>query len=108
MAYFNMVEKFRYSKVQSYGVNPPEKSKPVWGNENTTEDDVIASIDFQASLQKLTPTEREIISLCNQGYQKREIADMINLPETTTQDIKQRAISKLKEMMNGKAESIFI
>jgi len=26
---------------------------------------------------------------------------MINLPETTTQDIKIRAINKLKEMMNG-------
>jgi len=26
---------------------------------------------------------------------------MINLPETTTHDIKQRAISKLREMLNG-------
>ena len=89
--------------IDTYGIDPPQKSTPYWGmTYYPTEDDVIASIDFQASLQKLTPTEREIILLCNQGYQKREIAEMINLPETTTHDIKQRAISKLKEMMNGK------
>jgi len=90
-------------KIDTYGIDPPQKSTPYWGmTYYPTEDDVIASIDFQASLQKLTPTEREIISLCNQGYQKREIAEMINLPETTTHDIKQRATAKLKEMMNGK------
>ena len=93
----------RKSVIETYGIDPPQKSTPYWGMTNyPTEDDVIASIDFQASLQRLTPTEREIILLCNQGYQKREIADMINLPETMTHDIKQRAISKLKEMMNGK------
>ena len=94
--------------IETYGIEPPQKSTPYWGiTDNPTEDDVIASIDFQASLQKLTPTERQIISLCNQGYLKREIAEMIGLPETTTHDIKQRAINKLKEMMNG-VESIFI
>ena len=95
-------------KIDTYGIDPPQKSTPYWGMTNyPTEDEVIASIDFQASLQKLTPTEREIISLCNQGYQKREIAEMINLPETTTHDIKQRATAKLKEMMNGNGKSIF-
>ena len=89
--------------IDTYGIDPPQKSTPYWGmTYYPTEDDIVASIDFQASLQRLTPTEREIILLCNQGYQKREIAEMINLPETTTHDIKQRAIAKLKEMMNGK------
>ena len=93
--------------IETYGIDPPQKSTPYWGMTNyPTEDDVVTSIDFQISLQKLTPTERQIISLCNQGYLKREIAEMIDLPETTTQDIKQRAISKLKEMMNGK-DSIY-
>ena len=100
--HINMVEEYKYSKVQSYGTNPPENSTPVWGNNNPTEDDVVDLIDFQTSLQKLTSTEREIIILVNQGYSKREIAEMIDLPETTTQDIKQRAITKLRGMMNGK------
>jgi len=86
--------------VINYGLEPPETSKSIWDN-GITEDDIVTSIDFQTSLQKLTSTEREIIQLCNQGYSKREIAEMINLPETTTQDIKIRAINKLKEMMNG-------
>ena len=93
--------------IETYGIDPPQKST-YWGGINIpTEDDVIASIDFKLSLQKLTSTEREIILLVNQGYLKREIAEMIDLPETTTQDIKQRAISKLRGMMNG-VESIFI
>ena len=58
-------------------------------------------MDLQESLQKLTSIEREIIQLCNQGYSKREIAEMINLPETTTHDIKDRAINKLRKMLNG-------
>ena len=81
---------------ENYGLNPPENSKPFWGITNyPTEDDVIFSVDLQASLQKLNPTEKEILTLSSQGYSKREIADMIDLPETTTQDIKQRAINKL-------------
>ena len=91
--------------IFNYGTCPPPNSTPFWGNENPdrfSEDDIIASADLQASLQKLSPTERQIILLCNKGYSKREIAEMINLPETTTHDIKQRAIIKLKEMMNGK------
>ena len=93
--------------IETYGIDPPQKSTPYWGGINIpTEDDVIASIDFKLSLQKLTSTEREIILLVNQGYLKREIAEMINLPETTTQDIKQRAISKLRKMMNGE-DSIY-
>ena len=106
MSYKYGREKYTTEKVINYGIDPPVNCKTIWGNENPTEDDVISSIDFQASLQKLTPTEREIILLCNQGYLKREIAEMINLPETTTHDIKQRAINKLKEMMNGK-DSIY-
>ena len=87
---------------ENYGVNPPENSKPFWeDNHAFTEDKTISRIDLQASLQKLTPTEREIIDYFNQGYSKREIAEIINLPETTTQDIKDRAIKKLREMMNG-------
>ena len=92
---------FKIGMIENYGVRPPENSTPFWGNAGISENDMVASIDFKMSLQKLTPTEREIILLCNQGYSKREIADKIDLPETTTQDIKQRAISKLKEMMNG-------
>ena len=106
MAYFNMVENIRYSKIESYGVNPPENSKPVWGNNNPTEDDMVASVDLQLSLQKLSPTERKIIELYNQGYPMREIASLTNIPTMTAQHIKDRAIAKLKEMMNGK-DSIY-
>ena len=93
--------------IIDYGLEPPHEAKPIWGNDIPTEDDIITSMDFQTSLQKLTSTEREIIQLCNQGYSKREIAEMINLPETTTHDIKQRAISKLRKMLNGE-DNIFI
>lgn len=91
-------------KMLSYGTIPPPASKLFWGNGNHeyfNENDIITSIDLQESLQRLNQTEREVILLFNQGYSKREVAEMINLPETTTQDIKQRATSKLKEMMNG-------
>ena len=84
-----------------YGIDPSATSKPFWGDNSYNEDNIIASIDFHVSLQKLKPIQREIILLYNQGYSKREIAEKINLPETTTQDIKQRAIFRLKEMMNG-------
>jgi len=88
--------------IIDYGLEPPHEAKPLWGITNyPTEDNIITSIDFRTSLQKLTSTEREIIQLCNQGYSKREIAEMINLPETTTHDIKQRAINKLRKMLNG-------
>ena len=87
---------------ENYGLNPPQKASPFWGITNyPTEDDVIFSVDLQASLQKLNPTEKEILTLSSQGYSKREIADMIDLPDTTVQDIKSKAIKKLKEMMNG-------
>ena len=87
---------------ENYGLNPPQKASPFWGITNyPTEDDVIFSVDLQASLQKLPPTEKQILILFNQGYSKREIADMIDLPDTTVQDIKSKAIKKLKEMMNG-------
>jgi len=89
--------------IENYGISPPENSIPFWEDNNAfDEDKIVFQVDFQTSLQKLTSTEREIILLINQGFSKREIAEMINLPETTTQDIKQRAITKLKEMMNGK------
>ena len=94
-----------YDKIFNYGSCPPPNSKPFWGDENPdrfNEDEIITSVDLQASLQKLTPTEKEIILLFNKGYSVREIEEMINLPSSTVQDIKQRAIAKLKEMMNGK------
>ena len=96
--------------LENYGLNPPENSKPFWEDNNAfTEDKTVYKMDLQRSLQKLSPIEKEIISYFNQGYSKREIADMVNLPETTTHDIKERAIRKLKEMMNGKdrVHSIF-
>ena len=100
---------YKYEIIFNYGTCPPPTSKPFWGNENPerfNEDDIITSVDLQVSLQKLTPTEREIIKLFNQGYSTREIADKIDLPNSTVQDTKDRAIKKLKEMMNGK-DSIY-
>ncbi len=91
--------------IENYGINPPQNSRPLWGMTiYPTEEDVIASIDLQASLQKLSPTEREIILLCNQGYSIREIEAMTNLPRATVQDIKDRATNKLKEMMNEEGD----
>ena len=88
--------------IENYGLIPPENSKPFWEDNNAfDEDKVVFKIDLHASQQKLTPTEREILLLCNQGYSKREIAEMIDLPDTTVQDTKDRALNKLKEMMNG-------
>ena len=93
--------------IESYGIDPPERAKPFWEDNNIyDEDKAISKIDLQISLQKLTPTEREIILLCNQGYSIREIEEMFDLPSTTVFRIKDRAISKLKEMMNGK-DSIY-
>jgi len=95
-------------RIETYGIDPPERDKPFWEDNNIyNEDKVIFNLDLQASLQKLIPTEREIILLCNQGYSIREIEEKINLPSTTVFRIKDRAIKKLKEMMNG-VESIFI
>ena len=93
-----MVEEYRYTKVESYGVVPPEKSKPIWGNE-ITEDDIVASIDFQLSLQKLSKLEREIIQLFNQGYTVREIADRMDVNFVYIHRIKTRAVQKMKEMI---------
>ena len=106
MSYKYGKEKYSTDKIINYGIEPPINSKPIWGKESPTEDDVIDLIDFQASLQKLTSTEREILSLSTQGYSIREIEEMTNLPSTTVFRIKDRAINKLKEMMNGK-DSIF-
>ena len=86
---------------ENYGIIPPENSKPIWGKDNSNEDDIITSLDFKLSLQKLSDTEQEIIKLCNDGYSVREIASLIDLPRATVQDIKDRAIKKLKEMMDG-------
>jgi len=91
--------------IENYGINPPEKSKPFFGNENLdrfNEDKIITSIDLHASLRKLKPTEREIIHLINQGYSEREISAIIDINNITVHRIKDRAIAKLKEMMNGK------
>jgi len=88
--------------IENYGISPPENSIPFWEDNNAfDEDKIVFQADFQTSLQKLTSTEREIIQLCSQGYSKREIAEMIDLPDTTVQDIKDRAINRLRGMMNG-------
>ena len=63
-------------------------------------------MDFQESLQKLTSTERKILSLFTQGYSIREIEEIIKIPRATVQDIKDRAINRLRGMMNGK-DSIY-
>jgi len=88
------------NKVINYGLDPPETSTPLWDN-SIKEDDIVTSIDFKESLQKLTSTEREIIQLCNQGYLVREIASILNKPTMTVQDTKDRAINKLRKMLNG-------
>jgi len=88
--------------IENYGIIPPENSIPFWEDNNTfDEDKVVFKVDFQASLQKLTPTEREIIKYYSDGYSIREIEEIINLPRATVQDIKDRAIKKLRKMMNG-------
>ena len=92
--------------IETYGIDPPQKSTIYWGKERPTEDDVIDLIDFKASLQKLTSTEREIILLVNQGYSIREIEEKIDIPRATVQDIKDRAINRLRGMMNGE-DSIY-
>ena len=97
---------YEFNRIINYGINPPESSKPIWGKENPTEDDVITSLDFELSLQKLTATEREIVKLVNEGYSKREIASILDLPDTTVQDAKERAIKKLRTMLNGE-DSIY-
>lgn len=91
--------------IEHYGIIPPVNSISFWeDNKAFDEDKVVFKIDLRTSLQKLTPTEKEIISLVNKGYSKREIAGMINLPGTTVQGIKERAIKKLREMMNGEVD----
>jgi len=93
--------------IEDYGIIPPKNSIPFWEDNNAfDEDKVVFKVDFQMSLQKLTPTEREILKYYSDGYSVREIEEIINLPRATVQDIKDRAISKLKEMMNGK-DNIF-
>ncbi len=93
--------------IENYGLNPPENAIPFWEDNNSfDEDKVIFNLDLQASLQKLTPTEREIVVFSNQGYSIREIEEMIDLPRATVHDTKDRALNKLKEMMNGK-DSIY-
>ena len=88
--------------IEYYGLIPPENSIPFWEDNNVfDEDKSVFKADFQTSLQKLTKIEREIIKYYNDGYSIREIEEIINLPRATVQDIKDRAIIKLKEMMNG-------
>jgi len=89
--------------IENYGIIPPENSRPFWEDNNSfDEDKVVFKVDFQTSLQKLTSTEREIIKYYSDGYSIREIEEIINLPRATVQDIKDRAINKLRKMMNGK------
>jgi len=94
------------SKVINYGLVPPETSTPIWGDNGINEDSIITSMDFQESLQKLTSTEREIILLYNQGYSVREISLLVNIPTMTVQDTKDRAITKLRKMLDGE-DSIY-
>ena len=106
MSYKYGKEKYSTDKIINYGIEPPINSKPIWGKESPTEDDAIDLIDFKSSLQKLTQTEREIILFINQGYSIREIEEKINIPRATVQDIKDRAINRLRKMMNGE-DSIY-
>jgi len=88
--------------IENYGIIPPENSISFWEDNNAfDEDKAVFKVDLQTSLQKLTPTEREIIKYYNDGYSIREIEEIIKLPRATVQDIKDRAIKKLKEMMDG-------
>lgn len=87
--------------IETYGIDPPQKSTLYWGKESPTEDNIIDLIDFQASLQKLTTTEREILSLSTQGYSEREISSMIDINNITVHRIKGKAINRLRGMMNG-------
>ena len=96
-------------KIETYGKDPPENSTPLWGHNDYThgryvfgEDKIILDINLRTSLRKLKPTEREIIHLINQGYSEREISAIIDINNITVHRIKDRAIAKLKEMMNGK------
>ena len=98
--HFNMVEEYRYSQVESYGVNPPERSKPIWGNENPTEDDLVTSIDYKISLQKLSQKERVILKLFNEGYTLREISECSGFSLPTVQSVKERAIRKMREWLS--------
>lgn len=94
--------------IESYGITPPENSKPLWGRDNPNEDDIVTSLDFQTSLRKLKPLEREVIQLFNEGYSTREIASLINIPTMTVQHAKERAIGKLRDMLSVWDSSIFI
>ena len=94
---------FKIGMIERYGVHPPETS-PFWGDDNysfNNEDKIITSIDLQNSFKKLDEIEKEILELCNEGYSIREISVMQDIPRATVQDIKDKAIRKLQEMMNG-------
>ena len=90
---------YKISMLESYGVNPPETSKPFWGNEEINEDDLVTSIDFKLSFQKLSKKEQTVLSLFYEGYTLREISELSGLPKSTLGDIKDRAVQKMKEMM---------
>ena len=32
--------------MDNYGIIPPENSKPIWGRDNLTEDEIVTSIDL--------------------------------------------------------------
>ena len=88
--------------IEHYGIDPPETAKPFWEDNNIPDEDkTIFNLDLQESLQKLTYTERKIVLLSNQGYSIREIEEMIGLPSTTVHRTKDRALKKLKRMMDG-------
>lgn len=90
---------YKIGMLESYGVNPPETSKPIWGGEGITEDDITTSIDLKNALQKLSLKEWSVISLFNEGYTLREISECSGMAIPTVQCIKDRAIKKMREMM---------
>ena len=88
--------------IENYGLNPPENSRPFWEDNNAfDEDKTVFKIDLQTSLQKLDPTEKEIIKLFNDGYSERETSEILEMNDTAVHRIKEEALNKLKEMMNG-------
>ena len=86
--------------LEYYGVNPPETSKPFWGSDGITEDDIVTSIDFKISFKRLSQHEQKVLKLFNQGFTTDEIAEIAKIPRSTAHDTKERAIGKMREWLS--------
>ena len=49
---------------ENYGVIPPENSRPIWGKDNPTEDEIVSSFKGIFKIQKDTPKFIAILSFC--------------------------------------------